>query len=246
VTTVATELVDFACVEFQGLLGVHGAAVYEEGIRVPLYVRDPHGQLTPRPGDLRTQLTSSVDLAPLLLTIGHGGNGWRSEERYSYLANRADLAGIAADASAPGWPWIAHATDDLSVEEMAVLLKFEQGRAAFGIAEPPTEIPSSAPSHIVAVRTRDAKLATYSYWTSNSTDVDTSRRIDRELYDYSTPAGRHEIDNQAGRSRKQATLQSLLDHEVLGELRAPLPDFLRAAQEQGLADMRRLAALHEG
>ncbi len=234
--------------EYAGSHGLRGkgAAVYDEGIRVPLYVRDPSGRLTPRPGDVRTQLTSSVDLAPLLLTIGCGGNGWRSDPRYGYLANRLDLTGIASDASAPGRPWIAHATDDMSVEEMAVLLKSEQARAALGIAEPPTEIPSSAPSHIVAVRTHDAKLAMYSYWRPDSTDIDNSRPIDRELYDYSTPAGRHEIDNQAGRSRKQAALQQLLDHQVLPELRAPLPESLKAAQEQGLADMRRLAALRGG
>jgi hypothetical protein len=41
-------------------------------------------------------------------------------------------------------------------------------------------------------------------------------------------------------------LQGLLDHEVLPEVRAPLPAFLNDAQEQGLADMRQLVALREG
>ena len=228
-----------------GLRG-KGAASYEESIRVPLYIRDPHGHLTPKPGDTRTQFTSSVDLAPLLLTIGYGGNGWRGDARYSYLAARADLCAIAANAAAPGRPWIAHVTDDMSVEEMTTLVNSPIMRAVFGIREVPTNIPTSAPHHIVAVRTRDAKLAVYSFWKPGGMDIDTSRPIERELYDYSSPLGRQEIDNQAGRNAKQAALRALIDHQVLPEVRAPLPVSLNNAQEQGLADMRQLAAIRGG
>ena len=58
--------------EYGGSHGLRGkgAAAYDESIRVPLFIRDPHGHITPKPGDARTQFTSSVDLAPLLLTIG--------------------------------------------------------------------------------------------------------------------------------------------------------------------------------
>jgi arylsulfatase A-like enzyme len=234
--------------EYGGSHGLRskGASAYEEAIRVPLYIRDPHGHLTPKPADTRMQLTSSVDLAPLLLTIGAGGNGWRSDPRYSYLANRADLAAIASNPSAPGRPWIAHVTDDISVEEMEAVLKSPVMRKSFEITDIPTNIPTSAPSHIVAVRTPDAKLATYSYWKPGGMDADTSRPIEREVYDYATPEGRKEIDNQAGRNSKEATLQALIDHEVMKEVRAPLPARLAGAQEQGLADMRQLAALHGG
>ncbi|GBE66892.1 sulfatase family protein [Mycobacterium sp. MFM001] len=234
--------------EYGGSHGLRGkgAAAYEESIRVPLYIRDPHGHLTPKPGDTRRQLTSSVDLAPLLLTIGYGGNGWRTEPRYSYLAARADLAAIARNPAERGRPWIAHVTDDMSVEEMATLLKSPQIRAVFGGADLPTNIPTSAPNHIVAVRTPDAKLSMYSYWNPGGMEIDTTRQIERELYDYSTPLGRQEVDNQAGRNGKEAALQALIDHEVLPEVRAPLPAFLSDAQEQGLADMRQLVALRGG
>ena len=234
--------------EYGGSHGLRGkgAAAYDEAIRVPLYVRDPHGHLTPTPGDTRAQLTSSVDLAPLLLTIGCGGSGWRADARYSYLAGRADLAAIAENGAVPGRPWIAHVTDDMSVEEMAALLTSPHMRAVFGIAELPTNIPTSAPNHIVAVRTRDAKLAVYSYWKSGGMDIDTFRPIERELYDYSTPLGRQEVDNQAGRSGMEAALQALIDHEVLPEVQASLPAFLNDAQEQGLAEMRKLAAVRGG
>jgi arylsulfatase A-like enzyme len=234
--------------EYAGSHGLRGkgAAAYDEAIRVPLFIRDPHGHLTPKSGDTRDQLTSSVDLAALLLTIGHGGNGWRAEPRYSYLADRADIAGIAENPAAHGRPWIAHVTDDMSVEEMATLLKAPNTRAVFGTSDLPTNIPTSSPSHIVAVRTRDAKLAMYSYWKPGGMDIDTSRPIEREFYDYSTRLGAQEVDNQTGRNGKEATLQALLEHEVLPELRAPLPSFLGDAQEQGLADMRQLVALREG
>ncbi|WP_301119355.1 sulfatase-like hydrolase/transferase [Mycolicibacterium fortuitum] len=234
--------------EYAGSHGLRGkgAAVYEESIRVPLYIRDPSGHLTPNPGDTRTQLTSSADFAALLLTIAHGDAGWRSDSRYSYLSERADIAGMAADATAPGRQWIAHATDDMSVEEMAALMKSPLAKKFFGTSGPAMEIPTSAPSHIVAVRTPEAKLGMYTYWKPGTMDIDTSRPSHHELYDYATDSGVQELDNVAGRSAKQADLQALLDHQVLPELRAPLPAFLNEAQEQGLANMKELAQLRGG
>lgn len=77
-------------------------------------------------------------------------------------------------------------------------------------------------------------------------DVDSSRPIEYELYDYATTSGADEVDNLAGRSAKQAALQALLNHEVLPELRAPLPAFLDEAQEQGLANMKELVSQRGG
>ena len=77
-------------------------------------------------------------------------------------------------------------------------------------------------------------------------DVDTSRPVEYELYYYATTPGAQELDNQASRSAKQAAMQALLDHEVLPELRAPLPAFLDEAQEQGLANMKELSSLRGG
>ncbi|SKG47087.1 sulfatase family protein [Mycobacteroides abscessus subsp. bolletii] len=208
---------------------------------MPLYIRDPQGVLTPKPGETRTQLTSSVDLAPLLLTIGSGGNAWRSDPRFSYLAARADIAAIAKN-NAAGRKWIAHVTDDMSVEEVLTWFKDPQDRGGTGANScvTPTEIPTSAASHIVAVRTAEAKLANYSYWKPGGMRIDTSRPSEHEFYDYSTPSGKQESQNQAGDSTKQAQLQALIDNEVLPEVQAPLPAFLGQAQEQGLADMHRI------
>lgn len=187
-----------------------------------------------------------MDIAPLLLTIAAGGNGWRSDGRFSYLQARGDIAAVAADPGAAGRPWVAHATDDMSVEEMATLMKSPAVQKMFGGGVVPTEIPTSAPSHIVAVRTPDAKFGRYSYWQRGSMETDRTRRVDYELYDYESPSGAHELDNLAGRSAKQAKLQGLLDNEVLPELRAPLPAWMHDAQEQGMADMQRLTVARAG
>ena len=74
-----------------GLRG-KGAGVYEEAIRVPLIVKDLRGQLNAAPAIARTGLTSSVDVAPLLLTIATGSNAWRKDSRYAHLAGRHDIA----------------------------------------------------------------------------------------------------------------------------------------------------------
>jgi len=84
-----------------GLRG-KGASAYEEGIRVPLLVKDPRGVLTRSPEHVREQLTSSVDLAPLLLRIGTGSDDWRRDPHYSHLAGRLDLTAILADCSVEG------------------------------------------------------------------------------------------------------------------------------------------------
>ena len=79
-----------------GLRG-KGASAYEEGLRVPLLVKDLRGKLTSAPETTRTQLTSSVDVAPLLLTIATGSDQWRQDPHYSHIAGRLDLAGILAE-----------------------------------------------------------------------------------------------------------------------------------------------------
>jgi hypothetical protein len=134
----------------------------------------------------------------------------------------------------------------MSVEEMETLLKSPVVRQIFGDSPPPTTIPTSGPSHVVAVRPADAKFGVYSHWKPGTMDVDTSRPAEYELYDYATTSGTQELDNQAGRSAKQPAMQALLDHQVLPELRAPLPAFLDEAQEQGLANMKELATLRGG
>ena len=204
-----------------GLRG-KGAGAYDEAIRVPLIVKDPRGLLTNAPEATRTQLSSSVDVAPLLLTIASGSNAWREEARYAHLAQRLDLAGILADPDAAGRPYVLHATDEI-VTEFAT--------------EP---YAAGAPLHVVAMRTGAAKYATYSNWAVGRTaELDEGR--ERELYDYTTQAGRLEMDNVAGESTLEAPLQAQFEQAFAQELRRPLPARFRAAQRRGFENYFKVA-----
>jgi arylsulfatase A-like enzyme len=199
-----------------GLRG-KGASAYEEAIRVPLLVKDPRGQLTAAPEQTRTQLTSSVDLAPLLLTIGTGSNDWRADPHYSHIARRADLASILANPEAPGRPFVLHATDE-TVTEFAI--------------EP---YAANAPLHIVALRTPQAKFATYSNWPYEGiTPLSEGQEV--ELYDYSTQTGRLELHNAAGHSPLEEGLRAEYERAFRQELRGPLPPRLVSAHARGFAD----------
>jgi arylsulfatase A-like enzyme len=202
-------------------LRAKGGGAYEEAIRVPLYIADPRGLLSKGRPSRRRQLTSGVDLAPLLLTLAHGSAGWRAHDRYAHLASRADLAAIARRPQSKGRPWIAHVTDETTVEELSYTYNFA----------------NEAPHHVAAVRTRGAKYAVYSSWKDGTLDVDPGDQ-DRELYDYRTTGGRRELDNIAGgKTKLEQTMSRLLEQKVIpAEVRKPLPSRLRAAQEEGLAD----------
>lgn len=194
-----------------------GAAAYEEGLRVPLIVKDFRRLLAAAPSKPRAGLTSSVDVVPLLLTIATGSNDWRREARYAHLARRHDLARMLTDPRAPGRPYVLHCTDEL-VTEFAI--------------EPYS---SKAPLHVAAIRTPQAKFAIYSHWRPSTNTILTAGQ-ESELYDYSTRGGRLEIENRAGRSDREPALRSALEAAVRGELREPLPAYLQTAQQNGYAD----------
>jgi arylsulfatase A-like enzyme len=204
-----------------GLRG-KGAAVYEEGIRVPLLVKDPRGKLTRAPERVRTQLTSSVDVAPLLLTIATGSEHWRREPRYAHIADRPRLERLLADPHAPGRPYVLHATDEVVTEFADELYS------------------ANAPLHIVSMRTPAAKYAIYSHWPGNGTQA-LALGQERELYDYRTRAGRLELDNVAGRSPLEARMQTAIEHALAAELHAPLSADLAAARAIGFEDYLSMA-----
>ncbi len=199
-----------------GLRGKGGGA-YEEAIRVPLIVRDPREELVRAPGRRRTGLTSSVDVAPLLLDVASGSSEWRKESRYSHIASRHDVAAMLRDPGAPGREYVLHATDE-------VVTEFATEPHAAG-----------APLHVVALRTPRAKYATYSDFAAGTIDALASGR-ESELYDYGTPAGRMELRNDAAHSRLEAGLAAQLERALRDELREPLPRRLQTARRRGLAD----------
>ena len=217
--------------EYGGSHGLRGkgASAYEEAIRVPLYVRDFRGLATAAPAIERTQLTSSVDVIALLLTLATGSRAWRHEGRFRHLAARHDLAAICAHPGAPGRQWILHATDE-DVTEFAT--------------EP---YAAEAPRHVVALRTQRGKLALYSNWRAGSSSF--RRRTGRRRNSSSTttalppgapssrtpPAPPAHWKRNCGRPSKKPRSRS--------ELRAPLPASLHAAQRSGMANYQAVEEL---
>lgn len=205
-----------------GMRGKGGGA-YEEAIRVPLIVRDLRGKLIRAPSQERSGLTSSVDVAPLMLDVATGSPAWRNDSHYSHIAARHDLAAMLGDPTAPGRDYVLHATDE-TVTEFAI--------------EP---YEASAPLHVVALRTPQAKYATYSNFVPGAIEAVKEGR-ETELYDYSTQQGRMELRNEAGRSPLEPQLEAQLERVIRDELREPLPTRLKGARKRGLSDYFKTAA----
>jgi arylsulfatase A-like enzyme len=206
--------------EYGGSHGMRGkgASAYEEAIHVPLYVSDRRGVATAATGVPRNQLTSSVDIVPLLLSIATGSNAWRAESSLKHLAGRADLAAICADAQAPGRPWVLHATDE-DVTEFAGDLH-----------------DAEAPRHVVALRTDQGKLGLYSNWGQESIEAEpTGQEV--ECYDYSSDVGQAELANVAGSSALEEELRATLEGDAIpNELHEPLPGYLEKPQGKGMGN----------
>jgi arylsulfatase A-like enzyme len=202
--------------EYVGSHGMRGkgAGIYEEGINVPLSVYDPTGQWMADTATTRQQLINSVDVAPLLLTLGRGDNSWRNESAYAQLATRLDAAAILKSNSAAGRSAILSTTDEPGYEEAP--------SAPF--ADNPAE-------HVIAYRNGTGKVASYSHWRENSAEILTDGQ-QWECYDYAADGNRHELINRATNA-SNATFNSLrtqLDAAISSELRAPLPASLRPVQ----------------
>lgn len=207
--------------EYGGAHGERGKGfgLFEESIRVPFSVKDPTGLYSAQPEIVRTQLTSHVDLTPLLLTLASGGSGWRSKPALAHLSRRLDLAAILRDPAALGRPFVLHTSDDNSVDDVAGL---------------PPDL-TNTPQHVIGYRTAAAKLGLYSYWAPNSIDILTDGQ-ENELYDYRTQPGRLELDNVvATKPGLYSNLYAALTESAIPrELRAPLPAYLLPAQQAGI------------
>jgi arylsulfatase A-like enzyme len=205
--------------EYGGSHGLRGkgASAYEEAIRVPLEVYDPRGALRSAPEQPRTQLTSSADVAALMLTIASGSSSWREEREYAHLASRLDLATLCADPQAPGREWIVHSTDE-AVTEFAT--------------EPHA---ADAPRHVVSLRSPEGKLALYSNWRPGTIEVETAGQ-EEEFYDYGEESGQMELSSQdqPGTQLSEELRQTLEEVAIPNELRAPLPLSLQPARNAAL------------
>src|SRR5262249_12817136 len=119
---------------------------------------------TSQAGTTRTELTSHVDLVPLLMSLASGGNVWRNLPQYSYLADRADLWSMLSDPNAKGRPYILHTSDE-DLPEEAPILGIPRKDALGSHQLPPAPLAQrSPPTHVIGYRTKDAKLGVYSYF----------------------------------------------------------------------------------
>jgi arylsulfatase A-like enzyme len=215
--------------EYAGAHGMRGKGFgfYEEGVRVPLVVKDPSGTWTKAIRQDRKQLASSADLAALMLTIATGGNDWRGDSDYAQIASRADIASILRDPEAPGRAYVAYATDEPGTTSQI----------------PTTQQLKPAPNHITGVRTPHGKFARYAFWKDGGNQIDESRPVQYEAYDYGTRNGRRELDNVYRRRRVHRhdralvrRLESLLDKAMEEEIQATLPAGLQPVQDQAYQD----------
>ncbi|MEK0084362.1 sulfatase-like hydrolase/transferase [Benzoatithermus flavus] len=207
--------------------GAHGflagkvGALYDEAFHVPLIVVDPQGRLTGDIDIMRQGLTSSVDMLPLLVSLGHGGSrDWLTGHLAELYGRRHDMVPMLRSARAPGRHYVLLVSDEL----IADYFNFNDG-----------------PRHLLGLRTETFKLGVYADWHRGTTRIDRST-IETEFYDYATEGGRAELDNVPGDPRASRAMRLLLEDLVPSELRAPLPPDLRAPQALARARYLALAA----
>lgn len=195
--------------EYAGAHGLQGkgAAVYRESVQVPLIVADPSGRFTAATDIPRTQLTSTVDILPLFLSLANGGNGWKDDAWLNDLyGHRADLYAILKDPAAPGRKYVVTATDE-----------------SFPVSDVPV------PEHVVGAISADGKLGTYAIWKEGAEKI-IPDSLEYEYYDYSTPRGLLELDSTPDSAAATAMKAVLFDDLIPNELQKPLPPDLRPAQ----------------
>jgi uncharacterized sulfatase len=191
---------DFASAH--GFVSGKVGTAYEEAFNVPLIVFDPTGRFTGDIEEIRTGLSSSVDILPLLVSLGHNGSqSWMTGDLAAIYRKRLNLLPMLQSASAPGRLYIVFTDDD----PFPQLFNF-----------------NNSPQHIIGLRTPVAKLGVYADWVPGTTLIAPST-IQLEYYDYATPGGLLETDNRKDDPAAIILLAALLTDVLPNELRAPLP-----------------------
>jgi len=206
-----------------GLLSGKFGALYNEAYNVPLIVVDPSGRFTAETEVPRDGLVSSVDLLRMFVDFAHNGrNDWMTGDLAQMYGSRLDLMPLLRSAEAPGNDFILLTSDEVIPGFLEV---------------------GHVPMHLVGVQTREGKLGTYSHWVPTTNEI-RKLSIEVELYDYSTPRGRLELDNIAGRPLTAAGVTALIDQIVPQVLRAPLPGSLAEVSSHVLNQYLRFEAIN--
>ena len=189
-----------------GLISNKIGSAYEEAIHLPLVVTDLTHQFTKQVDKPRTQLASSVDLMPMLVTLGNrGSSSWRRGDLRRIYEERLNLVELLRNPNAAGRDYILFATDEV----LPVVFNYLH-----------------APTHVLAVRTREAKLVTYTHWFPGTTrPILGSMQL--EFYDYATSHGRAETRSHPHDPRAKALATKLFNQYVPQQMEAPLPPPLK-------------------
>ncbi len=189
-----------------GLLAGKIGSAYEEAIHVPLIVTDFTHRFARHVHKPRAQMASSVDLLPMLVTLGNRGSiSWRRGELARIYGERLNLVELLGNPNAAGRDHILFATDEIIPDVLNYL---------------------HAPTHVLAVRTKDAKLVTYTKWFPGTTrQIPASLQL--EFYDYATAQGRAETRSRPDDPRAKAMAHKVFTQYVPRQMEAPLPPPLK-------------------
>lgn len=193
-----------------GLQG-KGITAYEEGMRVPLIVRDHTGAFTREPEIERSQLASHVDLLPLMMKLATGGVEWMRGDYAQMYGHRLDLSGILLDPGQPGRKYAVYSSDEHFVP---IGLNYLQ-----------------AGEHVIGLMFPDAKLAVYSHWLP---ETECPIFKNTEYYDHATEGGRLELESTPDSIGADIAVAILNGEAIPNELRAPLPERYVKAQQAAL------------
>jgi len=192
--------------------GAHGflsgklGTAYEESIHIPLVVTDPSHRFVRQVEKPRSQLASSVDLMPMLVTLGNrGSTSWRKGRLADIYDERLNLVRLLRHPEAAGRDHILFATDEI----MPVVFNYLH-----------------APTHVLAVRTPKEKLVTYSHWFPGTTRPRPGS-VQLEFYDYATAEGRAETRSHPRDPRAKAMARKLFTQYVPQQFEASLPPPLK-------------------
>ena len=90
---------------------------------------------------------------------------------------------------------------------------------------------NNCPTHVLGLRTQDAKLGVYSNWYTGTSTIN-PQTVQTEFYDYSTHGGQLELTNTAQSDPRAHQMYQLLVSEIIpNELQQLLPAPLFLSQE---------------
>jgi arylsulfatase A-like enzyme len=202
--------------------GAHGftsdkmGTCYKEIFNIPLIVADLTGRFIGDIDIVRNQLTSSVDLVPMMVTLAYNGDpSWINGDLAGLYGTRYNMIPLLHSAQTPGRPYVLFSTDELA--------------PAFNF--------NNAPFHVIGYIKEETpnsgvytKLGVYAHWQQLTTTID-QRSIELEFYDYASPDGHQETDNTAHDDpRAEQMRDELLTDLIPNELQALLPSSYGVAQ----------------